>query len=357
MTHREAKSASEALRSLADLNTIDIMDWLAPLEDKLRESLPENSAILERFRAVKTGIASTPSEASAASEAVPKLQDELKPRVRELVHAACLILDSYPKPEPSPESLGDEIDRHIQQGYFKSIYFRTLVGGFAVLVALITGITSFKVNEQVQAMQKLVDDAKKEVADGKTEVDRAKAEVDKAKDESTRQQASLALLVLQGNSDLVKLRTNAMTEMAKEEDSFRAEIAERTRRWQTESEGSVSTAKQKIDGVADTARKEIEGKAATATGELNKAVSDNKDRLRVALTSAVSSLQAAQRPWVPRILWSMTKAWVLVPLGFFFAMMGFLIATSRSMNLKYGAALAITGSVAFLLLLSFWRSI
>ncbi len=355
MTYREAKRASEALKLLSKLHTSDVLDWLAPIDDKLRESLPENSAILERFRAIKTKMVSPPSDSEAPST-VPTAQDDLKSRVRELVQAACLILDSCTIPD-STENLKDEVERHIQQGYFKSIYFRTLLSGFALLLVLITGVGSFKVNEQVQAMQKLVDEAKKQVADGKTEVERARAEVDKAKAENTRQLADVALLVLQGNSDLVKLRTNAMTEMASTENSFRAEVAERIRRWQSESAGSVSAAKHTIDEVADTAKKQIEAQASASAGQFNKAVGDSTDRLRKALSAAVSSLEAARRPWVPQILWSVTKAWLLVPLGFFFAVMGFLVAIWRYTQLRYGAAIVAIGSVALVVLLFFFRSI
>jgi len=354
MSDPDGKQSGASLRALAELEFSDLRDWLAVLEDKLRQSFPENSAIVSRFVKLRTDLDAPDVPAPGTGQPSPPRPEVIKAQARDLVKAAAVLLDSQPAP---PEELKDHVDRLIQQGYFKSIYFRALAVGFTLVLALITGVGTFKLNEQVQAMKAMVAEANKQVVEGKAEVEMAKAETQKAKDANSRQQAELALLILQGNSDLAKLRINAMTEISKSEDAFKAEVADRTRRWQVESEAAVLAARQRVDSVATATTTDIQAKAALSIHEFDKTLNDSRTTLRNALTSRLARLEAAERPWVPQVIWSMAKAWLLAPLTLLIALAALLIASLRRLSFGHIAKVATAASVLLVVAAFVWSRI
>jgi len=310
------------LRRVADQYFTDIEIWLALLEDQLRRALPDNSAVLARFSKLKE---------SAASDGAGAADMRVRSEAKNLAEAVASFLEADPLP---PDDLKEEVERIIQNGYFQSSYFRAILGGFGVVLVLITGVGTLKINEQVQAMQRILDQAKSNLDAAKKEAADNNNEAAKARSEVNNRQAEMALLVLQGNADLVKLRTNAMTEMSKAEDAFRAEAAERTQHWQSAVEGIISAANQKVREAGEEGKTSINNKADEAVRDLDKDAKARQQALLAALLSRVRELEAAKSPWVPRIVWSMSKAWIFAPLALLFSVLAWILAAARFLNLR-----------------------
>jgi hypothetical protein len=317
MALNETRRPSATLRLMTGLNFPDIRDWFAAIEDTIRKSsLPENSQLLARFLKLKADV-----EQKIGESEVEHLESEVRKRVVEncncLVQAVCEFLDNTP---PSQGDLKDEVERIIQQGYFKSIYFRAIVGGLGLVLLLITGVGSFKIYTQVQAMQQMLDAARNEVARGKDEIA-------KARTETNSRQAELALLLLQGNQDFVKMRTAAMIEMTHAQDAFTAELKDKTTRWTDDLEKKAGPeARQKIVNAGIDGETNTRNATTAAVGQINGILNQNKKALADKLIAALGQIEAAKHPSIPWIVWSISKTWLLVPLAFVVALLAWLTA-------------------------------
>jgi hypothetical protein len=294
---------SVALRQIAGLRLSDTESWLALAEDQLRDTVPPNSQVFARFLELK--------EASKSARGSPVQTDSTRDteEVRSLLVATCDWLDA--QPSPPPDNLKEEIENIIQTGYFKSPYFRTILILFGIALALISGIASFKIHDQVQEMKRMLDEARRQTADMAQEIAAAKAE-------NKNREADLALLVAQGNVDLAKQRANALSEIQQSTDLFRTDLDSRTKRWTDDVEHAASEAKQHIIEAGGAGEKQVTKITESTLTHYQKQIADT-------LESALSSLQASENPWVPKVIWSVSKKWLFVPLALFISLTALLI--------------------------------
>jgi hypothetical protein len=303
MTHSEAVQHIKRLRRIADLRISDIDTWLALLEDELQSAIP-NSQLLARFQQIKadrekmtgTDGVSAPSEGE---------ETQLVSSYRDLIKAVCERLDSEP---PQKEELSEEIDRIILKGYFKSIYFRTVIGGLALVLLLVTGVEGYRLSEQVKAMQKLVDDARQQVEQGRVEVAKASSDM-------KERQAQFALYLLEDNKQMTELRTKAIQQMDTEGESFRNRVDGKAAYWAKQLDEDGKEADARVQGAGNAAKNAIDGEAKQQADVFAKLVEQKKGVLQEQLTSTVAKLGAAKSPWVPMAIWSMERVWVLLAFG------------------------------------------
>jgi DNA-binding FrmR family transcriptional regulator len=233
---------SLALRRIANLRLPDTESWLALVEDQLRATVPPNSLVLLRFLKLKNNGEATNEPASLVGT-TRVIED-----IRGLIVATCDWLDA--EPTPAPENLKEEVERIIQMGYFKSPYFKAILALFGIALLLITGTASFKIHDQVQAMQKMLDEARRQTADMAEQIAAAKAE-------NKNREADLALLVAQGNVDLANQRAKALTELQQSTDLFRTDLTSRDKRWTEDVEQAGSEARQHVSDAGADAEKKV----------------------------------------------------------------------------------------------------
>jgi len=304
---------SRALADIAQLRLSDVQLWLAIAEDQLRKTIPENSRVFSRFLKLKEN-AEKALQGPANNTVNPILDD-----IRNLMVVTRGRLEAEP---PPLDSLKEEVERIIQVGYFKSPYFRFIVGALIVAMGLVTGVYGFKAHEQVQAMERMLDEAHKQVAEGT-------AELAKARSESNNRQADLALLIVQGNADLAKQRLAALNEMQQATDLFKTEFNDKVKRWDTEIESAGTRGKQSVTKAS------TEGEA-QVRDVTQKTLTDHQKQLAEVLVSKINALEATQHPWVPRVIWSMAKEWLFIPLALFLSFSAWLVATSEHLQIRGG---------------------
>jgi hypothetical protein len=305
---------SLALRRLANLSLPDTELWLALAEDQLKETVPQDSQVFGRFLKLKKATETT-DKSGKQSDGAGNIQD-----IRSLIIATCDWLDA--QPYPTPDNLKEEVERIIQTGYFKSPYFRAILALFGLALLLVTGISSFKIYDQVQAMQRMMDETRKQTAD-------MAAQVAAAKVENKNREADLALLIAQGNVDLAKQRANAIYEIQQSTDLFRTDINTRAKKWTGDVEQAGSEAKQHIVDAGGEGEKQVRKTTESTIAQYQKQVSD-------ALVSTIGSLQAAENPWVPKVIWSIARKWLFVPLALFISLAAWLIAASVHFKFRNG---------------------
>lgn len=320
MTHNEALQHIKRLKRIAELKIPDMFTWLALVDDELQSAIP-NSRLLERFENLKSD-GEKELGATDGSDRESRKTEQIRAQCQDLIQAACERLESDPLPK---EDLSEEIDRIIQKGYFKSIYFRAVLGGLALVLVLVTGIEGYKLSEQVKAMQKMVDEARQQV-------EQSRVEVAKSVSETQANEGKLALLLLEGDQKMVEMRTKALSQIDEEGFADRTKIDDRAKHWTDEFESRAATADQDIDTVAKESQKKISDETAQVAKDFDASVSQSKKQLAEKLTSALESLQAQETPWIPRILWSFSKSWILAPLAVIVALMGLFTSLSVLAN-------------------------
>jgi hypothetical protein len=287
MTHQDTAVHISALESIL-LRELDIQIWLALLEDELQAAIPETQ-LLARFRQSRSDGEKKLSETPNGTE-----RDDAEKQLRlKCIIITELAIERLKSHRPSKDELSEEVERIIQKGYFKSVYFRVVLGGMAFVLFLVTGVEGYRLNEQVKAMQQLVEAARKQVEDSKVEIAKSAAET---KD----RQAQLALALIQGNEEMVKLRTDAMTDMSKTREDFDSTVRDETERWK---------------------KHVIEVEEPAASAKINEAVADAKIELAAQLGSTIGALSAADKPWVPVLIWSSARSWWMVPAALLFAIL------------------------------------
>ncbi len=295
-------SKSGVLKRVANLKFRDYESWLAIVEDQLKNSIPSDSMVFQRFLDLKQN-AKTALLKSASKVEPPILTD-----IHELIAATCTQLDAAPI---APNSLKEEVERIIQDGYFKSPYFKIIIGGLTLALMLITGVYSYNMHEQVQAIQRIADEAKKKAEE-------SAQDAAKARTESANRQAETALLIVQGNTELAKQRLTALNEMQQATDLFRAEMTEKVKKWNEQIDKAGSDGEDQVN------------KGTQST------LASHQKRLTEALTSKLNSLESYEHPWVPRVIWSMAKSWVFAPVAFLISLCALVIAASERFGLKHG---------------------
>jgi hypothetical protein len=289
MTYEEAEQAAKNLRSVANRGHYSTLDWLALVEDTLRNYLPDGSQLLARFEELKKSWASGPSP-EGDTKAVENA-------TRSLVTAASDLI----KNSASPSGLEQAVDRAITKGYFKSWPFRFVLSLAVLLLTLITGVSTLKLYDQVQAMKKLKDDAARDVAEARKDVSTSHEQVTQAK-------AEMALLVLQGDADLLKMRINAVKSLEDARNSYLAELD------------------SKRGAISSHLTEELAKRTKSIPGEFNAIEKSYTGSLSGALQKAVHNLEASKRAWVPAVVWSIEKRWLLVPLALVLSLLAFVYA-------------------------------
>jgi hypothetical protein len=307
MTWLEIWSTRRKLDRLVGEDRIeDSATRFALLEDEIGKLIPPESQLWQRFLAIKNDSLKTsvpPPTAYSAVTAYPQVPppDQLS----DLIKAIKVYIAVAPA---ANGDLQEEVDRAIQKGYFKSIYFRAVLGGLALVLLLITGVEGYKLSEQLKAMQKMVEDARQEVEQGRAEVAKASSEV-------KNREAELSLMVLEGNEKIVEIRTKAISQIDEDGVVARSKMNERAKYWTEELDKAGSLSKQKIDDAGENGSSEIKSKTVQAGKDYDNLVSQNRKLLADKLTNTLVQLEAQRNPWVPRVLWSFSKAWLLWPIA------------------------------------------
>jgi hypothetical protein len=283
-------------RLLGEDRIEDSATRFALLEDEIGKLIPPESQLWQRFLAIKNESLKTPAPPPTGYTAAA---------IADLIKAIKVYIAAAPAENGD---LQEEVDRAIQKGYFKSIYFRVVLGGLALVLLLVTGIEGYKLSEQVKAMQKMVEDARQQVEQGR-------AEVAKARSEAQNREAELALMVLEGNEKIVEIRTKAISQIDEDGVVARSKINERAKYWTGEFDKAGPLSKQKIDDAGDSGSSEIKNKTVQAGKDYDNLVSQNRKLLADKLTDTLVQLEAQKNPWVPRVLWSFSKAWLLWPIA------------------------------------------
>jgi hypothetical protein len=312
------------LSRLANLRLSDSRTWLAIADDQLGQTIPEDSKSMARFRELRT-------EAENALSQLKEWEDgsAAVARCRAFVSD---VAEATPYTSSSSFSIKDDlegrVDRIIQKGYFRSIYFRAIAALFTLLLLLITGVGGLNIYEQVQAMQKKLDEAR-------ANVERSNVEISKARSETSDRQAQLALLVLEGNEDMVKMRTNAITEMAKTQEAARAEVNIKAQDWTDKIEREFGPqAEKRVIDAGTSGKNEVEAKAQSADSQIEEGLKNGRTALADKLKSALGQLEAVKNPWVPRVVWSMAKEWLLVPFTLVISLLAFVNSASHQWKSK-----------------------
>jgi hypothetical protein len=325
MTRMEAMQYSDAIGRLGDLQlSMEFEDWIALAEDKLRLALPNDSQLMVRFRKLKMVAEQSRFDAQKSSGATQKFNVFLE-AVRESLKSGGL----------ASGTLDEEIDRSLQKGYFKSIYFRSILALFGVAVLLITGVATFKVTTQIQAMQNLLNDAR-------GQMESSKAEVKKAANDVQKNQAALVLSIINGNADLIKTRMAAMDQIKSDEAGFSATVRDETNNWT-----ALASHHYEPDG-----KKKIDDAGETAIRGINAQLEENKKALSNKLSSSLVAMEATSHPYIPRVMWSMAKTWLLVPVAILTALLAWASNFARNVPkrgaIKTGNVLAMVNVVLLL---------
>jgi len=283
MTRKQARELSTRLERVVNLHVNDIRDWLALCEDELRITLPDRPQLLARFAELKERAAKDPN---------PKDTEEVRSQVRSLFRAACVLLDSEPL---TTEDLTEEIDRVV----LKSRYVQALGILFLVLLSLITGVWTFKLEKQWEAAQNLLQDARRKQEE-------TNAEVAKMSAESKNREAELSLFLLQSNAA-------AIQQMEKEAEQFKKDVGSRKDDWVKQIDEVGPTAKQQVIDAGKNGAGKVTDSIAPVIGDFNKSLDDAKKSFGDSLARAQGQLEAAKNPLVPVVLWGSAKWWLLVP--------------------------------------------
>ncbi len=338
MTSNKAERQCGALRRIADLHDLDIRTWFALVEDGLRSTLPDHSQLLALFTDIRLNLEKQIGVAET-EDREREVKQQARAQCRALVRAACELLEAVPLPQ---EDLEDEIERVIQKGYFKSVYFRVIAALFGVALAIIGGAGGIEVFGQVREMKKLVEDARRQMEESNLEVAKARAE-------SNNRQAELALLIMQGNEQMVKMRASAIEQMSAEELGFKSKVEAETASWASQVEKAGQDAKQEVTRAGDEDIKEINRTAEQSTSDLHKALGMSKTVLAAKLTSTLAETEAAKHPAVSWVVWSMAKTWLVVPAALIIAVLGWLysFASNRRELNSWMKVLAVANIVVF----------
>jgi hypothetical protein len=296
MTNEEAYKAKRDLEKIAKRgNYYSTLNWIALAEDTLRSVLPVNSQLLARLDIIKKEAGLVGPEENSTGKPMGSIETEFQGVIQA---AGDLIENLATGPVPPPDrvnSIEEEVNRAILKGYFKSWPFRVVVGLLGLLLLLITGVSGVQMYTQVQAMKTLVAEANKAVNEAHEQVIQAKSEI-------ANRRAEMALLVLQGDADLLKARTEAGRSL----EDARSRNVEELKNKTVLLSGDLETAK--------TIDVNLLGKK---TSDFSRDFDDieKQDRSAVAkkFQTVMQNLEASRRPWIPVVAASIAKRWLILP--------------------------------------------
>src|SRR5438445_8442535 len=98
MTYAEAQKARAVLQYLAERRDHDIFDWLAVVDDTLRNFLPADSKLLARFTKVKAQ--ADPEGTGRLTTLVPERSMKIEQECKGIVRAARDLVTTLSEPEP-----------------------------------------------------------------------------------------------------------------------------------------------------------------------------------------------------------------------------------------------------------------
>ncbi len=309
MTYADAQRARSILQDLAERRDRDTFDWIALAEDTLRHFLPADSQLLARFTTVKAQAYSETKESLTTLPA--ELSMKIERECKGVVRAASDLITTLSTEAAPPVNLELEIERVIQKGYFKSWPFRLVIGGLLLLAVLITGVATFKIDKQVEAMQKLVDDARNQVNAGREQVTQAKSEI-------ANMHAQLSTLVLQGSEDLLTMRVKAIGALEDSRRNYLKELEARQQQMLSD-----------LDEVGKKDTRKVDERTKASLEEFGGIESQYKDRVRDKVQSVIQDLEASKRPWVPVVVWSIAKSWLILPLTLVISLLAWINSAVR----------------------------
>jgi hypothetical protein len=319
MTCAEVQRAKSVLQDLAHRRDREMLDWVALAEDTLRNLLTADSQLLARFTRIRAQV-DTDGKGQLTTQAaeLAKIERELKGVIR----AAGDLIGTLGAEQASP-SLEQEIECAIQKGYFKSWPFRLVIGGLFVVIVLITGVASFKITEQVRAMQQQVDNARKIVGDGQELVFQAKSDI-------VNKHAELTTLLLEGSQDLLGMRVKAVSALDDARRNYLAELDARQQQILSSLDEAGKKGSQQLEEAEKKGTQRLDERTKQSLEELTE--SDNRDKARVAgkVQSVIQNLEASKRPWIPIAAWSIAKPWLILPLVLLISLFAWLYGAVNS---------------------------
>ena len=340
MTHADAQRTDLVLQKLAQRGNRDMRDWLALVDDTLRAILASDSQLLARFHTIRAQIdqegtgqmrGASPvqdsKQPSGAAPISPILDSKIEGECRKVLDAIRDSITTLSTDSEPPPNLDEEIDRAIQKGYFQSWPFRLVLWGLLVVALLITGVGGLKMYDQVQAMQRLVDDARKQVDAGREQVALAKAEI-------ASRRAEFTMLLLQGTEDMQTAKIKATAAL---DDSRRNYLQELATRHQE--------ALSNIDEAGKKSAQRIEEQTSRSVGELARIEIQHKDALAQKLQTVLQKLDATKNPWIPAAIWSIARFWLIIPFALAFSLFAWINSSVRLwQNNGLWAKLALTAN-------------
>ena len=339
MTYEQADHAARVLDEVAIRGNLNTLDWIALVEDTLRNVLPDNSQLLARFDRIK---------AETSQESLEKLGPqqlmEVEQKYKGVIRAASeLMKNLVPKSDPNTTpNLDEQLDWALKRGYFKSWPFRIVMGLLLLALVLITGVSSFKMYDQIQAMQKLLDDAKTKVSEAHTAVSQANEQVTQAKSEIANRQAEMALMVLRGAADLDKMGTEARHSLENARSADLDELKNKT-----------ATISSDLDAAEKSSVRQVDERTKKSLDEIGAIEKMSGDKITDRVQSILQNLEAAKRPWIPLVAWSIAKRWLVLPLALLISCLAWIYAALNGWGSKpFWVKIVAVGNMLVLLVIA-----
>lgn len=184
-------------------------------------------------------------------------------------------------------------------------------------------------------MQRKLDEAK-------ANTEASNIEIAKARAEANDRRAQLALLLLEGNQEIVTMRTKAITELANAEETSRREIQDMASKWM-----------MRLDtDIGPKAVEKIKQASEEGVGRLGASVRESSAAIESKVRSTIDRLEAAKTPWIPKVLWALGKSSLLAPLALVMAVFAWMIALGKHLDLRSGIQTAFIASSMFVAITS-----
>ena len=319
MTYEEAQKASEALGMIENRVNLGLSDWIALVKDTLRNNLPANSQLLTRLEEIGSqntrlgkAILSAGAPEQAAADESEMTQEQ---QYQGVVRAARVFIKSlapeYAPLQGPPKDLDNEVELAITRRYFKSWPFQLVVVLVALLLTLITGVGGLQMYTQVQAMKNLVANAEKTLRE-------ADAQVAQAKSDIAQRRAEMALIVLTGDAELQKARTEAGQSLELARTRYLEELKNKTNALSSDLDSDTKKRAEQLNKRTD-----------DFLTEFNRMESQEKTKVADKVETVIQSLEASKSRLVPAIAFSIAKRWLILPLALFISVLAWVTAVVK----------------------------
>ena len=354
MTYEETIQHKTMLNDLRN-SKLEILTWLAALDDELRAMLPDTSSLMARFEKIKADAEKTLTvggDDKSRNESIQRVRESCFPLIDIIIKRASTV--QAPRDlvgDQTRVQIKDEIEWSFRNSFIKSLPVRILIILFGVALFLITGEATYKVTTQIAAMNKLLNDAQ-------SQMNASNGQIREISDNIKDKQAALALSLLNGNEEMAKLRTGALTEMSAEESGFKTTVDKESTDWQMSAKKIEGKAETGINDTLAADVKSLDEKTAASSKQLDADLKLDKIRIEKKTEAILATLEAEHSPWVPVAVWSHAMSWMLVPVAFVMTLLAWLSAwLAHAHGVKNRAAFISWANLAFLCLtmgLVFW---